>query len=139
MNEGVKKYLSFLSDKYKMTYAFGEFDNYLGRNVAILTYSFYNEFGCFTIATVPAVGDVMYYHLKSVDHIPKLIVSGDYDLNQFVLNVFDYEPEIWEKHRRSGFLKIPFFWGSEKQILRALAEVIEIQIQKHDSFFGIKV
>lgn len=135
----IKKYFGFLNDKYKMAYDCGSFDNYLGRAAAILTYSYYNEFGCFTIANVPVVGDVMYYRLKCVDHIPKFIVSGDYDTSQFKLDIFNYEPEIWEKHRKSGFLKIPFFWGSEKQVLRALAEVIETQIQKYGSFFGIKV
>lgn len=39
----------------------------------------------------------------------------------------------------TAFLGIPFFWGTDKQVLCALAEVIETQIQKQGSFFGIKV
>lgn len=153
----VKKNLDFLCSKYQMKYALGEFEHYLGTNAVLVTYSYYNEFGCFTIANVPVRGDVTYYRLDSVDQIKDVILSGSPDLGVLTqqneklsrayddyiskrrLQIFDFEPEIWDKHSKTGFLKLPFFWGTDKQILQALADVIETQIEKYSSFFGIKV
>ena len=155
--EKVKNILGFLCLKYKMNYSFVEYENYLGTNADLLTYSYYNEFGCFTIAHVPVRGDVMYYRLDSIDQITDIILTHPLDLgvltqknekkyreysdniSKHKLSIFDFEPEIWAKHRKTGFLKIPFFWGTDKQILQALAVVIETQIKKYGSFFGIKV
>ncbi len=155
--EKVKNILGFLCLKYKMTYALGEHENYMGTNAVLRTYSYYNKFGCFTIADVPVRGDVMYYRLDSVDQIADILLSPspnlgvltqknekayreyDENISKHKLQIFDFEPEIWEKHRKTGFLKMPFFWGTDKQILQALADVIEAQIEKYGSCFGIKV
>lgn len=155
--EKVKEILGFLRSKYKMTYNFCEFENYLGSNAAIQIYSYYNEFGCFAVANVPVRGEVMYYRLDSVNQIKDVILScppnlgvlthqneklyREYfaNISKHELHIFDFEPEIWERHRKTGFLKIPFFWGTDTQILQALADVIETQIKKSGSFFGIKV
>ena len=135
----------------------GEYEDYLGTNAVLLTYSYYNEFGCFTIAHVPVRGEVTYYRLDSIDQITDIILRHDLNLGVITpknekkfrehsqnilkheLSIFDFEPEIWAKHRKTGFLKIPFSWGTDKQILKALADVIKTQIEKYGSFFGIKV
>ena len=153
----VKDALKFLCVKYKMNYTFAEFENYMGTNANIETYNYYNKYGCFTIANVAVRGDVDYYHLDSIDQLKDILFSRPPNLGvltsknekqykeyannilKYKLRIYDFEPEIWQKHRKSGFLKIPFFWGSEKQILQALADVIEAQIEKNCSFFGIKV
>ncbi len=155
--EQVKNILGFLCLKYKMNYSLGEYENYLGTNAVLLTYSYYNEFGCFTIAHVPVRGEVTYYRLDSIDQITDIILRHDLNLGVITpknekkfrehsqnilkheLSIFDFEPEIWAKHRKTGFLKIPFSWGTDKQILKALADVIKTQIEKYGSFFGIKV
>lgn len=155
--EKVKNILGFLVLKYKMDYVFYEFKNYLGTNATMVTYSYYNKFGCFTIANIPVRGDVQYYRFNRVEQIKDMVLLRSTDLgvltknnemayreyfdniSKYELNIFDFEPEIWYKHRHGGFLKIPFFWGTDKQILQALADVIETQIKKNGSFFGIKV
>lgn len=155
--EKVKGILGFLCSKYKMTYDFSEFENYLGTNATIQIYSYYNGFGCFSVANVPVRGEVMYYRLDSIDQIKDIILSRPPNLgvltqqneklyreyfdniSKHKLQIFDFEPEVWDKYRKTGFLKIPFFLGTDKQILQALAAVIETQIKKGGSFFGIKV
>ena len=111
--EKVKNILGFLCLKYKMNYSFGEYENYLGTNADLLTYSYYNEFGCFTIAHVPVLWDVMYYRLDSIDQITDIILTHPLDLgvltqknekkyreysdniSKHKLSIFDFEPEIW--------------------------------------------
>lgn len=150
--ENVRKSLDFLCLKYNMSYSLGEYENYLKRNAWLFTYSYYNDFGCFTITNIPVVGDVSYYRLDSIYQISDILLDTDAldenpeadkiysdNIKKHTLSIFDFEPEIWEKHKKTAFLGIPFFWGTDKQVLRALAEVIETQIQKQGSFFGIKV
>ncbi|MCL2817596.1 MAG: hypothetical protein FWD39_04330 [Clostridiales bacterium] len=149
----VKKYLWFLVEKYGMSYDYQGFKDYRPGGLGFTEiYSFCNESGCFTIME-PQSDDVSYICLDSIDLLKIFILwqTADnkeerekyeqyFDEKQIhYINIFDVEPEIWKKHRRSGFLKIPFLWGTDKQVLRGLAEVIETQIKKTGQFFGIKV
>lgn len=148
--EKVKKYLWFLIEKYGMSYVREDFEVWDGWEKG--TYSFYNDNGCFTIEQSDPRDGVGYFRLDSIHSLKDFVLSeppdNEEEQRQYVderrkhyeyINIFDVEPEIWEKHKRSGFLKMPFFWGSAKQVLRGLAEVIETQIQKTGQFFGIKV
>lgn len=143
-----KDALRFLCDKYGMNYTFAEFENYLGTNISIETYSYHNENGCFTITNFAARGEVEYLHFNSVGLLKNYLFSeylGDWNLNNDKLRkyydeklshkirIFEYEPEIWKKH------KVKTFFGGYKKELNILAEVIQTQIDKHSEFFGIKV
>ena len=150
----VQKILGFLCSKYHMTYSFAENEKYWGGDVYIGTYSYYNEFGCFTIANVPVIGQTNYYRLNSVDLVSnilngeggdfKVLTQDDQAVDDQCYNrnvaVYTFEPKIWTKHViTKGLLRIPFLWGTDRQELLALADVIEAQIKKYHSFFGIKV
>ena len=156
----VEDNLDFLCEQYGFNYTFAEFENYLNTNIGIDTYSYHNEYGCFTITNFAARGEIDYICLDNIQSLKDFLCpkypdewsTYNKELMQYLkvqyleergkheINIFNTEPEIWEKHRRKfGFLKIPFFWGSNKQVFKALAEVIEAQIEKNGSFFGIKV
>lgn len=92
-------------------------------------------------------GEVDYIRLSSIDSLKGYLFSnysGDRLNNEELrryydeklshkINIFEYEPEIWKKH------KIKLFFGGYKKEFQVLAEVIETQIQKTGQFFGIKV
>ena len=150
----VQKILGFLCSKYHMTYSFAENKKYWGEDLYIGTYSFYNQFGCFTIANIPVIGEKNYYRLDSVDRVSDILngeggqlkvltqdnqAADDLCYNRNV-GVYTFETKIWTKHViTKGLLRIPFLWFTDKQELLALADVIEAQIKKYHSFFGIKV
>ncbi|MCL2817089.1 MAG: hypothetical protein FWD39_01715 [Clostridiales bacterium] len=155
----VKKYLSFLVEKYGMSYDHREFKDYSPGGLGyIATYSFCNKSGCFTIIIMPQTDDgVDYVRLDSIHSLKNYILWLTADNKEerekhkqcckekqvHGINVFDVEPEIWEKYEKEFLffknLKNPFFGWDYRNIPRALAEVIETQIQKTGQFFGIKV
>ena len=65
--EKVKKYLGFLEKKYHMNYNYALFDNYLGTNAKLQTFTFYNDNGCFLIHDVPVKGEVEYVYLDDIE------------------------------------------------------------------------
>lgn len=135
----VKDALDFLCEDYEFHYRFAQFENYLNQHLPIMTYSYYNENGCFTITEFEPRHEVTYLHLDTVDSV-KEYFSWNYSKKlQREVNIFDIEPDIW--NRRGKICGIPnlFFWGSDKKILKALAEVIQVQIEKNGAFFEIKV
>lgn len=149
MNERtIKEVLDFLSIGYGLKYTFSKFENYLGTNLSIDTYSYHNENGCFTITNFAVRGEIEYLRLDNVYSLKDYLFSkysGNNNLDNEELRryydeklnhkirIFDYEPAIWKKHR------LKLFFGRHKTELQALAEVIQAQIDKHGEFFGIKV
>lgn len=90
------------------------------------------ESGCFSVYNLTQRDEVaFYFSRKFSDNID--------ELKEKSISIESVEKDIWEKHRKTGFLKIPFFWGSNMQVFRALAEVIKTQIEKYGSFFEISV
>lgn len=139
--DNVKKYLSFLIEKYGMYYAREDYNAW--DNWAYATYSFYNDSGCFTITDLVQGDDVDYAVLDSVNSLKTYVFSDSSEQSKSQMRIASFEKDIWEKYEK-GFLffknlKKPFFWRSAKNILQTLAEVIETQIQKTGQFFGIKV
>lgn len=101
-------------------------------NWCVDIYSFYNESGCFSVYNLIQRDEVDFYYAKKF--------SNDITcLKEKIISIESVEKEIWGRHRKTGFLGIPFFWGSNKQVFRALADVIKAQIDKHREFFGTKV
>lgn len=128
----VKDALDFLCKDYGLNYAFQRFEKYPFGNWCVDMYSFYNESGCFSVYNLTQRDEVDFYYARKFS-------SNIDELKGKSISIESVEKDIWEKHRKTGFLKIPFFWGSNKQVFRALAEVIKAQIDKHGEFFGIKV
>ena len=123
----VSKIFDFLVYEYKLKYAKQQFNNCYNGTWTVITYSFYNESGCFTIYTLPERGDLDFYHSKKYsDELGKLCSSR--------VNVESIGTEIWQKAKK----KI-FFEYRHKLFLRTLAEVIRYNVQLNGSFCGVKV
>lgn len=134
----VKESLGFLFQKHGMLYDYREKQNYMGY-CDLRCFTYYNNDGCFTITDLTQSDDVDFVRLGDIRLLDSYISSSYSQKQKNIVRIFEYEPEIWARHKKKGFLKIPFFWGSNKQVLRALSEVIDHQIQSTGQFFGIKV
>ncbi len=139
MEEIIKKNLDFLCVKYGMKYSSHIFENYLGKNASLDTYSYYNENGCFSVLSIEARGDLNFAYFNSIDFLKMYVEPEFMGRHKYKINVFETEKGIWEQHEKIFFFKNPFFWWNKNRIFRALAEVIEVQIVKTGQFYGIKV
>lgn len=113
----VLKHLNFLIDTYHMSFFFQTFDEYKGFYGPINTYSFYNDYGCFSIVHFVQRGEWAWYTSLKIE-------KNLYDL----LN-----KEICQR----DFIDQSFF--SYKKTLRYLSNIILKQIISSGSFFGIKI
>lgn len=134
----VKKNLDFLCLDYNLKYKASEFTNYLSTNGSVETYSYYNDFGCFTISNFAVKGELDYLVFKSIDEMQQCFLSKA-SISNFLINIFNYEQEIWKKNQKLLFFKNPFCWLNTNKTLRVLSEVIKSQIKKNGNFFGIKI
>lgn len=143
MNETIiKNSLDFLITEYGFKYEKLGYDNCFNEGVGAFAYNYYNDNGCFTIGHIPVYGDVDYFRFKSLSQLNKyyeLRQSGLNTIENYKINIYNYEPQIWESHEKLLWFKNPFAWISSKKTLRVLAEVIRAQIEKDGQFFGIKV
>ena len=57
----VSRIFDFLVKEYKLEYAKKHFDNCYEGNWAVITYSYFNESGCFTIYTLPERGELDFF------------------------------------------------------------------------------
>ena len=122
--------MDFLCLDYNLKYKASEFTNYLSTNGSVETYSYYNDFGCFTISNFAVKGELDYLVFKSIDDMQQCFLSKA-SISNFLINIFNYEQEIWKKN--------PFYWLNTNKTLRVLSEVIKSQIKKNGNFFGIEI
>lgn len=139
MEKIIIKNLFFLCSKYNMEYSCSTFENYLGTNFTLDTYNFYNENGCFSILNIEQRGDLNFACFDGIEFLKKYVEITFKCRHVYKIDVETKESSIWRKHQKVGMIKNPFFWWSKKKIFRALAEVIEAQIQKTGYFYGIKI
>ncbi len=154
MNETIiKNSLDFLIAEYGFKYEKLGYDNCFNEGVGAFAYNYYNDNGCFTIGHMPVYGDVDYLKFDNIDQLDEFFEPIYYkkklddkqlgrcisERYSHILNIYNYEPQIWESHEKLLWFKNPFAWISSKKTLRVLAEVIRAQIEKDGQFFGIKV
>lgn len=111
------KYLGFLVDIYQMDFKFQSFSEYLGFWGPIDTYSFYNEYGCFTLFHIVQKGELGWYTSKKIGT----------DLLELLK-----EEIIQTKYTQ----KNTYFF---RQHIKVLSDVIRKQIDSSQEFFGIRV
>lgn len=133
----VKSNLSFLIEKYEMFYIRKDFK--INDSLVTETYSFYNENGCFTISNFSPRGEVDYIRLDGINSLKKYLSLDYNEKRKFIIDITSVEKEIWSKHSKLLFFKNPLFWLNSRNVLKALAEVIETEIKKTGQFYGIKV
>jgi len=112
----IKKHLGFLETDYGLKFEFQTFEDYKGFCGPIDAYSFYNDFGCFTMHNIVQKGEWGWF------------VSKKFSQNQYEL----LDTEI---DQRNYIDKRYWLYSS---VLKKLAEIIKNQIELSGSFFGIK-
>ena len=113
----ILKYLGFLKDNYGFNFKFQTFSEYMNFSGPIYTYSFYNDYGCFTLHNVAQKNEWGWF------------VSRKFSLDQYEL--------LSKEIIQTDFLQKNYWFLSS--ILKDLALTIKSQIKKNSNFFGIRV
>ena len=127
-----KKEFTDLAQKYNLSYQYQDFENCYGGNWWVYTHSLYNDSGCFTIYCLPQRCEVSFYFADKFS-------TDIHELCDKLINVFDFEKEIWSKHEKFLIFKNPFYYWSIERTIKVLIEVINVLIEKSNEFFGIKI
>lgn len=112
-----------LIDKYDFKYGFNNFSSFLGFLGPFFAYSFYNEYGCFTILHAVQRNEIEYY------------VSKKYSNKQEILFKAKISEQVFKILSR--LRKNPLNWFKSDNVL--LLDYIVDEIKKKGEFFGIKV
>ena len=145
----IERLFGFLSRDLGLKYSHQGFKKCYGGNWYVDTYSFYNESGCFTIYELSERGEWAFYYTKKYSKKMEELLDE-------LLDIYSVEREMWKDYSdavevanreiEKGVHKLLFFgemfraeWRAERIMLETLADVIRVQIQKHGSFFGVKV
>ena len=92
----VSRIFEFLVKEYKLEYVKKHFDNCYEGNWAVITYSYFNESGCFTIYTLPERGELdFFYAHKFSDNLNELCQSR--------VNIQSVGTQIWQKAKKKIF------------------------------------
>ncbi len=119
----VEKDYKFLVDKYGFKYEYNGFSSYFSLTGAFSAYSFYNEYGCFTVLHAVQRNEIEYYISKEFSKKQEILIEKLISETVFLLLRY---------LRRN-----PRNWFKRDDVL--LAEYIVDQIEKKGEFFGIKV
>ncbi len=120
---GEEKVFKLLIDKYDFKYGFNNFTSFLGFSGPFFAYSFYNEYGCFTILHAVQRNEIEYY------------VSKKYSNKQEILFKAKISEQVFKILSR--LRKNPLNWFKSDNVL--LLNYIVDEIKKKGEFFGIKV
>lgn len=113
----ILKHLGFLIDKYDLKFSFQTFDDYRGFYGPIDTYSFYNEYGCFTLHNIVQRGEWGWF------------LSKKFSTNQYELLEKKIDPNLY----------ISTNCWLYSSVLKRLANSIRAQITITSFMFGIKI
>ena len=126
----IEEIFDFLIKDYNLLYKSQIFYNCYG-SWTVVTHSFYNDSGCFTIYDEVQRG-IGYYCSSQF--------STEWEkLSERPIDVCTIEPDIWEKERKIWIFERPFFLWSQKRELNVLSKVLKIHLSKNNNFFGIQV
>lgn len=106
--EQVKETLDFLVEEYDLKYDYQQFENCPFGNWCTETYSYYNDYGCFTITKLLARDDVEYVRLKNIELLKAYMCSSYSERLKSQIDITLVEHDIWEKHKKEVFLKGTF-------------------------------
>ena len=118
-----EKDFKILIDKFDFQYGFNIFSSFNDFLGPFYAYSFYNEYGCFTILHAVQRNEIEYY------------VSKEFSKKQEILFDMKISEQIFKllKHLR----KNPLNWFKRDNVL--LVNYIADEIKKKGEFFGIKI
>lgn len=119
----IEKYYKVLVDKYGFKYEFNSFSSLLGFSGSFASYSFYNEYGCFTVLHAVQRNEIEYYISKEFSDKQEILFEKLISETVFLLLRY--------------LSRNPRNWFKRDDVL--LAEYIVDQIEKKGEFFGIKV
>lgn len=136
--EKILNLFDFLINEYKMKYIYKEFDNYLNTNATLITFTFYNDNGCFLIHNVPVKGEVEFIYLENINQLNQY-GSNPSSVKKQNIDITSVHREIWDKYEKIGPFKNPLFWIRSNKVLKVLAEVVKKQIEFTGNFYGLEV
>lgn len=113
----VLKHLGFLLDEYGLKFQFQTFDDYQGFYGPIDTYSFYNEYGCFTLHNIVQRGEWSWF------------LSKEFSKSQYELLEKKIDPNLYISTNC-------WLYGS---VLKRLSNSLKTQIETTGSIFGFRV
>ncbi len=126
----IEEIFDFLIKDYNLLYKSQIFYHCYG-SWTVVTHSFYNDSGCFTIYDEVQRGISYCCSSQFSTELKKL--------SERPINVCTIEPDIWEKERKIWIFERPFFLWSQKRELNVLSKVLKIHLSKNNNFFGIQV
>ncbi len=119
----LEKDFKFLIEKYDFKYGFNNFSSFYDFLGPFNAYSFYNEYGCFTILHAVQRNEMEYY------------ISKTFSNKQEVLFEVKVSEQVFKILKR---LRInPLNWFKRDNVL--VVDYIVDEIKKNGKFFGIKV
>lgn len=127
-----KKEFTDLAKKYNLNYQYQDFKNFFGGNWWVYTHSLYNNSGCFTIHCLPQRGEIDFYFADKFS-------TDRNELCEKSINVYETEKEIWKNNAKIWFIKNPFYYLNQDNVIKTLIEIIKISIEKNNEFFGVKI
>lgn len=113
----VRDTLAFLIDDYRMSFSYNVYDEFLHFKGPIYCYSFYNEYGCFTIQHIKQRGEIGWF------------VSNKYSDDQYELLKKEINQKLYPETPAWTF----------KSHLSQIALAIKIEIKTTNSLFGIRI
>lgn len=119
----VEKAFKFLIDQYDFKYGFNrfsEFNDFLGPFDA---YSFYNDYGCFTILHAVQRNEMEYY------------ISQEFSNRQEILFEIKISEQVFKILKKIRVNPLNMFKGDNTLVAKFIAD----EINKNGEFFGIKV
>ena len=123
MLQFIKQELGFLVEEYDMKFESQIFTKPELPYWSSCTYSFYNDYGCFTIHTTPVVREedyIGFYRTENFSNDEKYLVNSKNYVDIGLL-----EPEIWGKARKIWVFPDIFFWYKHKKIIKTIALMIK--------------
>ena len=119
----VNKFFKFLIDKYDFKYGFNNFSSFYGFLGPFFSYSFYNEYGCFTILHAVQRNEIEYYVSKGFSNKQEIL---------FEVQISDRVFKILKQLRKN-----PLNWFKKDNVL--IANYIANEISEKGEFFGVKI
>ena len=119
----VQKDFKFLIDKYDFKYRFNNFSSFYDFLGPFYAYSFYNDYGCFTILHAVQRNEIEYY------------ISKEFSNRQEILFEMKISEQIFKILKKLRINPLNLF----KRDNVLVAKFIVDELNKKGEFFGIKV
>ena len=110
-----------------MSFKYQEFNNYQNTYATAFVCSYYNDHGCFSIISIPVIGDIAFYLSPTISDKIEMLTAKQIDIRSI-------SPHIWIKaEKKLLFKKRP------KLIAKTLRSAIIDEIANKGTLLNIKI